>query len=40
MASATRYGTAGHQKRGRPYLEVSGSLPHMIDPIASAVPER
>lgn len=28
MASATRYGTAGHQKRGRPYLQVSGSLPH------------
>src|SRR2546422_7542362 len=39
-ASATAYGSAGHQNRGLPYRQVSGSLPHITEPIATPIPVR
>src|ERR671930_2637859 len=39
IASATRYGSSGHQNRGRPNRQVSGSLPHITEPIARLTPD-
>src|SRR5215470_2704424 len=39
-ASATRYGTSGQNSLGRPYRHVSGSLPHITEPIATPTPAR
>src|SRR3954454_20512537 len=37
-ASAATYGTTGHQNRGWPYRQVSASLPHITEPIATPIP--
>src|SRR6266536_1760330 len=39
-ASATTYGSAGQKKRGLPQRQVSGSLPHMTEPMARLMPDR
>src|SRR4249919_2548081 len=38
IANAMTYAGTGHQNRGLPYRQVSGSLPHMTEPIATPTP--